>query len=73
MTSNEATCRQLNLTNVRTFNRVGKADEKLIHFQHLPSLVDVGVQRVHCVSTVVQLVNTARGEKAVNVQIMACT
>lgn len=42
---------------METFNRVGKADEKLINFQHLPSLVDVGAQRVHCVSTVVQLVN----------------
>lgn len=58
---------------METFNQVGKADEKLIHFQHLPSLVDVGAQRVHCVSTVVQLVNTARGEEAVNVQIMPCT
>lgn len=68
MTSNEATYRQYNLT----FNRVGKANEKVIHFQHLLSLVDVGAQRVHCVSTVVQLVNTAHGEKAVNVQIMPC-
>lgn len=58
---------------METFNRVGKADEKLIHFQHPSSLVDVGAQRVHCVSTVVQLVNTARSEEAVNVQIMPRT